>query len=85
MVSSSSTTGIKSVLSAGQQAYFERVQAMKLRNPKLIGFGISDTASFRGACNMAEGAIIGSAFIKMLANIGTGSGDISAFIRELRS
>ncbi|GGF13372.1 tryptophan synthase subunit alpha [Hymenobacter cavernae] len=49
-----------------QEAYFERIAAMNLRNPRLIGFGIGDKASFERACRYAEGAIIGSAFIKAL-------------------
>jgi tryptophan synthase alpha chain len=41
---------------------------MDLKTPRLIGFGISDRASFETACCYAQGAIIGSAFIKALKN-----------------
>lgn len=64
MVSSSSTTGTGKKVSDFQQDYFERIQNMGLKNPRLIGFGISDNATFVNACKYAEGAIIGSAFVK---------------------
>ncbi|MEL7021753.1 MAG: tryptophan synthase subunit alpha [Bacteroidota bacterium] len=67
MVSSASITGAKKGISPQQVAYFERINAMSLRNPRLIGFGISDHDTFRTACNYANGAIIGSAFIRALA------------------
>ena len=64
-VSSSSTTGNNKDL-AQQEAYFKRLQDMRLRNPVLIGFGIKDKATFTTACKFASGAIIGSAYIKAL-------------------
>ncbi|HET6225730.1 MAG TPA: tryptophan synthase subunit alpha, partial [Bacteroidia bacterium] len=64
MVSSASTTGAKSEIQDSQEAYFKRVQGMKLRNPTLIGFGISDGKTFEKACAYSNGAIIGSAFVK---------------------
>jgi tryptophan synthase alpha chain len=67
MVSNSSITGAKSDISQTQLDYFNRIQDMELRNPRLIGFGISSHETFRTACTYARGAIIGSAFIKALA------------------
>ncbi len=67
MVSSSSITGAKSGISQNQIDYFERVAAMNLKNPRLIGFGISNHQTFETACRHANGAIIGSAFIKALS------------------
>jgi tryptophan synthase alpha chain len=64
-VSSSSTTGKDKDLNE-QQAYFERLKQMKLRNPVLVGFGIRDRKSFEAACLHANGAIIGTAYIKAL-------------------
>src|SRR4051812_38927972 len=64
-VSSSSTTGKDTNLSA-QQSYFERISKMNLRNPVLVGFGIKDKETFEAACAHANGAIIGSAYIKSL-------------------
>lgn len=67
MVSSSATTGATGSLSEEQLNYFERVKNMGLKNKRLIGFGISDKASFQAATAHADGAIIGSAFIKQLS------------------
>jgi tryptophan synthase alpha chain len=66
-VSSSSTTG-KDTDFDHQQAYFTRLQQMRLRNPFLVGFGIKDRHTFQAACTHANGAIIGSAYIKALEN-----------------
>jgi|SRR5450432_359580 len=66
-VSSSSTTGKNKEISA-QEAYFKRLVSMKLKNPILIGFGIKDKTSFSAACAYAQGAIIGTAYIKILEN-----------------
>jgi tryptophan synthase alpha chain len=84
MVSSSSTTGVKSGFDPVQQSYFERIRTMKLKNPRLIGFGISDHASFSNACEYAKGAIIGSAFVKMLGTSGNLNEAISKFVQEIR-
>ena len=67
MVSSSSTTGVKGSFTQEQISYFDRIRAMKLKNPALIGFGISNQGGFAAACKYASGAIIGSAFVKMLS------------------
>jgi tryptophan synthase alpha chain len=68
-VSSSSTTGKNKEIN-DQQKYFERLAGMGLRNPVLVGFGIRDKASFEAACLHANGAIIGTAYIKALENGG---------------
>ena len=66
VVSSASITGGSSKISDRQRAYFDRIAALDLPNPKLIGFGISDAQTFRTACEYFNGAIIGSAFIRTL-------------------
>jgi tryptophan synthase alpha chain len=66
-VSSSSTTGKNTVLGE-QEGYFKKLQSMKLKNPVLIGFGIKDKSSFIKACSFSNGAIIGTAFIRILEN-----------------
>ena len=85
MVSSASITGAKEGISDAQIAYFERIAAMGLRNPRLIGFGISNHQTYTTACQYAQGAIIGSAFIKALA---AGGEDVRQttldFVRQLR-
>jgi tryptophan synthase alpha chain len=66
-VSSSSTTGLDKDFTSAE-AYLQRLQNMKLKNPVLVGFGIKDKQSFDAACKHADGAIIGSAYINALSN-----------------
>lgn len=66
MVSSSATTGTNLSLSQVTEDYFSRVAALDLKNPTMIGFGISDQPSFEKACQYASGAIIGTAFVNAL-------------------
>jgi len=84
MVSSSSTTGVKGGFSEDQITYFKRIKEMNLANPRLIGFGISDSDTFAEACRMAHGTIIGSAFVKMLGNNSTRSESIKKFVDKIR-
>jgi len=64
-VSSSSTTGNEKDFSAVEQ-YLKRLQSFNLKNPILVGFGIKDKETFTTACKYANGAIIGTAYIKAL-------------------
>jgi tryptophan synthase alpha chain len=66
MVSSASTTGVQNRFSDTAQAYFQRVRAMNLKNPQLIGFGISNRETLQSAMRNASGAIVGSKFIELL-------------------
>ena len=66
VVSKSSITGNADQLSSDQELYFQRLNALNLKSPRLIGFGIHDRLSFQQACAHANGAIIGSAFIRCL-------------------
>lgn len=70
MVSSASVTGSVSGVTDEMEVYFNRVNAMSLKNPRLIGFGIKDNATFKKASSYASGAIIGSAFIRALEENG---------------
>lgn len=83
MVSSSSITGAKSSVQEGQLAYYKRVEAMSLRNPRLIGFGISNKETFDAACKYADGAIIGSAFINQL-NADDSDEGIRSFVQKVK-
>jgi tryptophan synthase alpha chain len=83
-VSASATTGAKVGFSQEQVDYFARLGAMKLSNPLLIGFGISNAATFQTASQHAAGAIVGSAFITLLKNSKDLSLDIREFINSLR-
>jgi tryptophan synthase alpha chain len=70
MVSSASVTGAKNTFGSEQEAYFKRVDALHLKASRIVGFGISNKETFQQATNYAKGAIIGSAFIKMLTKEG---------------
>jgi tryptophan synthase alpha chain len=67
MVSSASTTGAQYCFSDTAQDYFRRVRAMNLKNPRMIGFGISNHETLQSALANASGAIIGSKFIELLS------------------
>ncbi|HXB09886.1 MAG TPA: tryptophan synthase subunit alpha [Puia sp.] len=79
-VSSSSTTGREKDMGE-QEAYFARLQQMKLGNPVLVGFGIRDKATFEAASRHAQGAIIGTAYIRAL----DGATDIGAATKKFLS
>lgn len=66
MVSSASTTGAQQSFNEAKQQYFSHIESMKLKNPTLVGFGVSNKATFRAAADHSNGCIIGSAFIKLL-------------------
>ncbi len=66
MVSSAATTGAQKSFDEQKQEYFRRINGMNLRNPRLIGFGISNKATLEAAQANASGAIIGSKFITLL-------------------
>jgi tryptophan synthase alpha chain len=83
-VSSSSTTGAKKGFSSDQEVYFEKLKAMNLKNPFLIGFGISDHQTFSKACEFASGAIVGSAFISLLKESDNFAKDIHEFVKNLK-
>lgn len=67
-VSSSATTGNVQQNKEGQEVYFKRLSQLNLKNPVLIGFGISNKEQLEHACQYAAGAVIGTAFIKQLSN-----------------
>ena len=81
-VSSSSTTG-KDIDFVAQQSYFRRLRDMRLRNPVLVGFGIRDKATFSSACSNANGAIIGSAYIKALEQASDVNTGTKAFLQSI--
>lgn len=82
MVSSASTTGAQSSFGEEKQAYFRRIHDMKLKNPQLIGFGISNPETLQAAFKNANGGIVGSQFIKELQQL---PGDIAGAVTGLRT
>lgn len=86
LVADASTTGMRSTLGDHQLEYFQRIQHMNLPVPGLIGFGISNRQTFMAACRYARGAIIGSAFIRAIAEPGELSMDqkVHGFMKGIR-
>lgn len=76
MVSSASITGTQKEFDEQKQAYFQRINQMQLRNPRMIGFGISNAQTLKAANDNASGAIIGSKFVTLL-NESKGNADIA--------
>ena len=70
MVSSASITGAQSSFDEAKQSYFRRIDALGLRNPRMIGFGISNKQTLSSAQEKAAGAIIGSKFVTLLRETG---------------
>ncbi len=79
-VSSSSTTGSQGKSQINNE-YLIRLKNLKLRNPFLVGFGISNKSSFDAVCQLADGAIVGSAYIKALED----SPDVNASTKSFLS
>jgi len=66
MVSSAAITGAQHSFDDAKQQYFRRINEMQLRNPRMIGFGISNRQTLKAAQDNAAGAIIGSKFVTLL-------------------
>jgi len=82
MVSTSGITGAQKGISEEQIQYFEKVNNINLNNKVMIGFGISNFETYTAACKFANGAIVGSAFIKSLEKEGINA--ISTFVKNLK-
>ena len=80
MVSSAAITGAQKEFDAAKQAYFNKVHAMNLQHPTMIGFGISNKQTLESAQANANGAIIGSKFVQLLD---AAKGDAQAAIDQL--
>jgi len=84
VVSNYATTGGQKDFGKDQQDYFQRIKDMKLKNPLMIGFGISDKAKFDTVCKYVAGGIIGSSFINTLSEFGCNETTISEFVGKFR-
>jgi tryptophan synthase alpha chain len=84
LVSSASVTGSTLGISGEAEAYFERIQSMKLKNPIMIGFGIASKQSFDTVSRYGRGAIIGSAFIRVLGQGRDLEKDIHTFVQSIK-
>ncbi len=81
MVSTAATTGAQDSFAPQTVEYFKRIAGMNLKNPRLIGFGISNQPTYKDACNHASGAIVGSYFVKLLSS----EVDIKSAVNKLLS
>ena len=81
LVSGNTTTGNDSQM---QTDAIKKITKMKLQNPLIIGFGIKNSTDYSEACKLADGAIIGSAFINMIAESKNLQKDIPEFIRQIK-
>lgn len=84
LLSSSSITGGNLNVSDSIEDYYKRVKDMQLNNPTIIGFGISNKQTFDKACQYANGAIVGSAFVKLLGEDGYME-KIPGFVKAIRA
>lgn len=69
MVSSAATTGAQKDFDTQKQDYFRKIDNMNLKNPRMVGFGISNKKTFDAACKYSSGAIIGSRFVSLLEEL----------------
>jgi tryptophan synthase alpha chain len=84
LLSSNATTGKNLEVGESSTAYFKRLKAMELENPIVIGFGISNAETFAKATAYAHGAIIGSAFVKLLSRPDYRN-EIKNFVKKIKS
>ncbi|MCL4481179.1 MAG: tryptophan synthase subunit alpha [Bacteroidetes bacterium] len=84
LVSSASTTGAQQQFDESKKAYFTSVANMKLKNPLLVGFGISNKSTLEAASAHTSGAIIGSKFIQMLGECATPDEAVKALLNSLK-
>lgn len=82
MVSSAGTTGSKNEFDQEQLDYFKRISDLNLKNLQIVGFGISNNQTFEQATCYSKGAIIGSAFINQISNLGIEG--IDNFVKNIR-
>lgn len=84
MVSSAATTGAQQSFDDQKQAYFRKINRMNLKNPRVVGFGISNKATFEAASSNSSGAIIGSKFIQLLGSEPTPAAAIDKLLETIR-
>jgi tryptophan synthase alpha chain len=84
LVSSSSTTGGATDVQLSIDHYTQRITSLSLKNPLMVGFGISNADNFQSATKYTDGAIVGSAFIKELTKNGVNRMAITDFIKGIK-
>lgn len=84
MVASAGITGNIKTSVDYRSRYFDRIAALGLRNKRMIGFGVKDKAGFAHACAHANGAIIGTAFVKYIKENGVSDESVAKFISQVK-
>lgn len=84
MVSSAAITGAQKSFDEQKQAYFRRINGMNLKNPRLIGFGISNKETLEAAQANSSGAIIGSKFVQLLGSEPTIESAVDQLLEALK-
>ena len=84
VVSTSKTTGGVNNFNQSNMDYFRKLNNLKLKSPRMVGFGISDRTTYDQACEYSDGAIIGSAFIRALEEKGSLPDNILRFVKTFR-
>ena len=85
MVSSAATTGAQKEFDQAKQAYFNKVNRMGLKHPRMIGFGISNRQTLESAQANAAGAIIGSKFVTLLDELKDPQQAVNALLEALKA
>ena len=85
MVSSAATTGAQKSFDEQKQEYFRRINSMNLRNPRMIGFSISNKQTLQSAQENAAGAIIGSKFVTLLKESNNADEALDKLFKALES
>lgn len=83
IVSSQGVTGSDISIQENSR-YYQKVQDLGLKNPRLIGFGVKDKNSFKDAAKHSSGAIIGTAFVEHIKKYGIDQKSIDAFVQKIR-
>lgn len=84
VISKASITGATADIEDEQMQYFQKINQLKGNCPSLIGFGIHDKKTFSTACQYANGAIIGSAFIRHIKEHGDSKESVLGFVNNIR-
>lgn len=77
-VSTDATTGAQNSFGPATIEYFQRIRDMHLKNPTLVGFGVSNKATREATCTYTQGSIIGSKFVRLLDESGDPAKAVSA-------
>lgn len=82
-VANAAVTGAQQALAKQQEEYLKRIQDYQLEIPVLTGFGIHDRQTFQTVCRYTSGAIVGSAFLRLLGSEPSSNEAVKKLIQQL--